>query len=220
MGAYSLPHTTLFVLFSLFISVLPVFSWVPSSGTSGRSIENKLNFDALATDDGRRRALLLVVANSALLSISPPLALSAVDPGPSSDPLSLLGTARSELNKVPDLIASGKWDAVRATLITPPVNDLWSKSSPLSLRAAAAIGELPNGDELAALEAREDLTSHLQYLDMAVYNNNFNPITVEGENGASKELIRSYYEDPMNEYKASIAALDSILKLAGGAVRE
>jgi hypothetical protein len=70
------------------------------------------------------------------------------------------------------------------------------------------------GDELAALEAKEDLVSHLRYLDMAVYNNNFNPITVEGKSGATKELIRSYYEDPTNEFKASITALNELVKLS------
>ena len=77
---------------------------------------------------------------------------------------------------------------------------------------ADALGE-SGGDELAALEAREELVSHLRYLDMAVYNNVFNPITVEGKSGATKELVRSYYEDPINEYKASIAALESLLSL-------
>ena len=73
------------------------------------------------------------------------------------------------------------------------------------------------GDELAALEAREELVSHLRYLDMAVYNNVFNPITVEGKSGATKELIRSYYEDPINEYKASVSALNDLINLASDA---
>ena len=67
---------------------------------------------------------------------------------------------------------------------------------------------------MAALELREDAISHLRYLDMAVYNNIFNPIATEGESGATKELIRSYYEDPMNEWKASKAAVDALIGLA------
>lgn len=47
---------------------------------------------------------------------------------------------------------------------------------------------------------------------MAVYNNVFNPIATEGTAGATKELIRSYYEDPKNEWNASRKALDGILE--------
>lgn len=80
---------------------------------------------------------------------------------------------------------------------------------------ADAIGnEVTGGDEIAALELREDVISHLRYLDMAVYNNVFNPIATEGETGATKELVRSYYEDPTNEWKASKAAIDGLIGLA------
>lgn len=47
-----------------------------------------------------------------------------------------------------------------------------------------------------------------------VYNNVFNPIKTEGETGATRQLIKSYYEDPINEYKASVAALDQLVELA------
>jgi hypothetical protein len=77
---------------------------------------------------------------------------------------------------------------------------------------AAAIGDA-GGDELAALEAREEVITHLRFLDMAVYNNVFNPIGTEGTTGATKELVRSYYEDPINEYTASVAAMDELVQL-------
>ena len=48
---------------------------------------------------------------------------------------------------------------------------------------------------------------------MAVYNNVFNPIAVEGTTGATKQLVKSYYEDPINEYKGSVAVLDELIKL-------
>ena len=80
--------------------------------------------------------------------------------------------------------------------------------------AAAIADELLNGDEIAALELREDIVSHLRYLDMAVYNNVFNPIATEGKTGASKELVRSFYEDPINEWKASKSAIDDVIALA------
>lgn len=124
--------------------------------------------------------------------------------------------ARKQMNVIPDLIRSEQWDSVRAVLITPPLSDLWTKSSrkvPLLVEYATAIGETPSGDELAVLEAKEDVSGHLRFLDMAVYNNNFNPIKSMGETGATKELIRSYYDDPTNEYKASIAALDELIQL-------
>jgi hypothetical protein len=49
---------------------------------------------------------------------------------------------------------------------------------------------------------------------MAVYNNVFNPIATEGKTGASKELVRSFYEDPINEWKASKSAIDDVIALA------
>jgi len=124
--------------------------------------------------------------------------------------------AKEQLGVVPKLIESGKWDAVRAVLIEPPLSDCWAKTGrpPLLKRYAEALGDSGRGDELAALELKEDIADHLRFLDMAVYNNNFNPISVEGETGASKELIRSYYEDPMNEYKASTTALNEIINLS------
>jgi hypothetical protein len=124
--------------------------------------------------------------------------------------------ARKQMDSIPELIQSEQWDSVRAILITPPLSDLWTKSSrkmPLLVEYATAIGETPSGDELAVLEAKEDVSGHLRFLDMAVYNNNFNPIKSMGETGATKELIRSYYDDPTNEYKASVAALDELIQL-------
>lgn len=105
---------------------------------------------------------------------------------------------------------------ITAILITPPISDLWGKAS--STKAvlqtyAEQLGDA-GGDELAVLEAREELVSHLRYLDMAVYNNVFNPIATEGTSGATKELVRSYYEDPINEYKASLASLNEIISLS------
>jgi hypothetical protein len=124
--------------------------------------------------------------------------------------------ARQQMNAVPDLIKSEQWDGVRAILITPPLSDLWTKSarkSSLLQDYANVIGNTPSGDELAVLEAKEDVEGHLRFLDMAVYNNNFNPIKSVGEIGATKALISSYYDDPINEYKATVAALDNLIQL-------
>ena len=129
----------------------------------------------------------------------------------------LVEEAKTQLAPIPDLIKEEKWDSIRTILSTPPLSRCWSKSGqvkPLLLRYAEAIGnELPNGDELAALEGKEDAISHLRYLDMAVYNNVFNPIKTEGETGATKELIKSYYEDPKVEYAASLNALSELISL-------
>ena len=46
------------------------------------------------------------------------------------------------------------------------------------------------------------------------YNNVFNPIGSEGTSGATKELIRSYYEDPTNELTAVRKSLVELQKLA------
>lgn len=129
------------------------------------------------------------------------------------DLLSQLQEAQIQLEKIPALIEAEKWDSVRAILIEPPLADCWAKTNrPIVAKFAEELGNR-GGDELAALEAREELTSHLRYLDMAVYNNVFNPITVEGKSGATKELIRSYYEDPINEFKASKLALQELIGL-------
>mmetsp|Transcript_42117 Transcript_42117/g.71983 ORF Transcript_42117/g.71983 Transcript_42117/m.71983 type:complete len:246 (-) Transcript_42117:90-827(-) len=125
--------------------------------------------------------------------------------------------ARGQLDDVPDLIKAEKWDAVRAILVKPPLSTMWTSGGQNKLlnNYADAIGnEIPDGDEIAALELREDVISHLRYLDMAVYNNVFNPIASEGQSGATKELVRSYYEDPTNEWKASTKAIDELIGLA------
>ena len=122
--------------------------------------------------------------------------------------------ARNQLDAVPAIIQTEEWDKVRAILITPPISDFWTASkrgTNILKDIADAVGDA-GGDELNILELREDLQSHLRYLDMAVYNNVFNPITREGTTGATKELIRSYYEDPKKELQESIDAFDGILK--------
>jgi hypothetical protein len=131
-----------------------------------------------------------------------------------SDLLSKVQQSRNQLDAVPKLIEAEKWDSVRAALIEPPLADCWAKTSrPLLTKYAETLGDV-GGDELAALEAREDLVSHLRYLDMSVYNNVFNPIKSEGKTGATKELVRSYYEDPINEFKASLAAMEELINLS------
>ncbi len=102
-------------------------------------------------------------------------------------------------------------------MIKPPLANMWTSGgqSKLLKNYADAIGnELPHGDEIAVLELREEVISHLRYLDMAVYNNVFNPIATEGTTGATKELIRSYYEDPINEWNALKSAIDQLIGLA------
>lgn len=129
--------------------------------------------------------------------------------------LSQLKEARAQMDPIPTLIKEEKWDSVRAILITPPLADCWAKTSkPLLKQYAEAQDDLPNGDELTALELREEALDHLRFLDMAVYNNVFNPIKTEGETGATKELIRSYYEDPVKEYQASVKVLDELIFLS------
>ncbi|KAG7370355.1 hypothetical protein IV203_028101 [Nitzschia inconspicua] len=131
--------------------------------------------------------------------------------------LTQLQQADQQMNDIPKLIDGEKWDSVRAILIAPPLSDCWAKTNrPLVQKYAQALGDA-GGDELAALEAKEELEGRLRYLDMAVYNNNFNPITVEGTTNASPTLIQSYYEDPQREYKASRKALQELIQLANDA---
>jgi len=156
-------------------------------------------------ETGDRRSFLQVtaaatcgVANSLLFAQV--CEAATVAPPPLPKVLSQIEEARSQLEPIPALIKQEKWDTVRSILVTPPLSECWSKTGKLLKNYALAIGEA-DMDELAALELKEDAEYHLRFLDMAAYNNVFNPIRTEGEAGASKELIKSYYEDPVNEYK-------------------
>lgn len=131
------------------------------------------------------------------------------------DPIGVMEQAFAQLQAVPTYIQAEEWDKVRAALITPPLADVWTRSK----RTNALWDEFSDfvarqsGDEFEVLELKDELQSHLRYLDMAVYNNVFNPIKTFGETGATRELIRSYYDDPTREFKASSSALDSLIKL-------
>jgi hypothetical protein len=165
-----------------------------------------------------RRAFLQVASAAApvaFLVSQPQAAQAAPATADLSELVQKVEQARKQLlDAVPKLIEAEKWDSVRAVLIEPPLADCWSKANRgLLTKYAEALGD-KGGDELAALEAKEELVSHLRYLDMSVYNNVFNPIKVEGKSGATKELISSYYDDPKNEYQASLAALDELMALA------
>ena len=184
------------------------------------------NENLSTTLPGDHRRILLqsainIFAFSSIMFVRPAV-MASVAAAPTMTPSSLdklleeLKTAKRQMASIPDLIRKEQWDSVRAILIAPPLSDLWTKSArPTSLLKdfATAVGDDPAGDELAVLEAKEELLSHLRYLDMAAYNNVFNPIKTEGQTGATKELIRSYYDDPMNEYKASIKSLEELIEL-------
>lgn len=126
----------------------------------------------------------------------------------------VIAQAKGQLETVPALLKEEKWDSVRSVLMDAPLRDCWSKSTPILKKYAEALGETPKGDELAALEGREELLQHLRFLDMAVYNNVFNPISTEGTTGASKALIDSYYNDPTREFDASMKAINDLLELS------
>ena len=130
-----------------------------------------------------------------------------------SEMRALISEARSQLDTVTAMIREEKWDRVRGLLTEAPLRDCWSKTTPILKKYADALGDT-GGDELAALEGREDLLQHLRFLDMAVYNNVFNPIATEGKTGASKALIDSYYNDPTREYEASKRAFEELLNLS------
>jgi len=191
----------------------PMESFGIASGPKSRAQRLPLQMTTRKLSDRREfligNAAFLAMTHSSIL-VAPSSAAAASDV-PAL--LQQIKRARAQLDPVPDLIQAEKWDSVRAILITPPLSDCWAKNAkPMLQKYAEAIGDA-GGDELAVLEAREEAFTHLRYLDMAVYNNVFNPITTEGQSGATKELIRSYYEDPKTELKASIAALDEMIKI-------
>lgn len=166
--------------------------------------DNKLIFVNKSANGLKRRSFLQTISAGAILLSSKEDSLAASAPKlPTA--LSQVKEARQQLDAIPNLIKDQKWDSIRAILITPPLSDCWSKTAKLLNGYAKAVGdELPDGDELSALELKEDVLDHMRFLDMAVYNNVFNPIRSEGESGATKELIRSYYEDPVNEVRSCI----------------
>jgi hypothetical protein len=170
--------------------------------------------DILHASSGSTAAFAIMLA----AVTAPPPARAATDTTTAasslSDFLSQLVQAEQQLRGVPQWIDTEKWDSVRAVLITPPLSDCWAKTHRPSLQQyAEALGHA-GGDELAALQAKEELQGHLRYLDMAVYNNNFNPIIVEGTTNASPTLIQSYYDDPQREYQASLTSLQELIRLA------
>jgi hypothetical protein len=129
-----------------------------------------------------------------------------------SEILSQLQQAQQQLETVPSLIDKRQWDSVRAVLIVPPLSDCWVPNRrSLLLPQYVQLLEGVGGDDYAALQIMEDLRGHLRFLDMAVYNNNFNPIVVEGTTNASPTLIESYYQDPIKEYRASQSALQELM---------
>jgi hypothetical protein len=138
-----------------------------------------------------------------------------------TSPLAELEQARKQLQNVPSFIQTQEWDKVRSILITPPLSDLWTRTKRTNAfwdeyadyvaRTNSAADD--GADEFAVLELKDDLQSHLRYLDMAVYNNVFNPIKTFGETGATRELVRSYYDDPTREFQACASALDALVKM-------
>jgi hypothetical protein len=156
------------------------------------------------------------MVTAAVVTVDPAVAAAAESSPTLNDIVQQLQAALGQMDKIPALIEKEKWDSVRAVLITPPIADCWAKTNKPILQKYAQLLEEMGGDEFEALEKKEDMVSHLRYLDMAVYNNNFNPITVEGKTGASPSLIKSYYEDPINEYTQSRKALESLLELSKG----
>ena len=161
-----------------------------------------------------KRPLLRVLAPSPAPPETPAPPPAAAPPSPVPPHFSARSAdARRQLDPVPELLKARRWDAVRAILITPPLSDCWGKNArPLLRDFAAALGD-SGGDELAALEAREDAMSHLRYLDMAVYNNVFSPAGGDAAVSASKDLVRQYVELPAQELAASTKALDILVDL-------
>jgi hypothetical protein len=201
-----------FAILTLSLSMTTVTSFVLPSVLFGSHLSPSSSTSLLAS----RRDFLDqtgAVTAACLLLAAPPPAIAA-DSSSLADLTVQIKQVQQQLDQIPPLIKEEKWDSVRAVLITPPLSDCWAKSNRPLLQSYAQELEKSGGDELAALEGREELLNHLRYLDMAVYNNIFNPIKTEGESGATKELVRSYYEDPTNEWKQSKAAIDELVELS------
>jgi hypothetical protein len=160
-----------------------------------------------------RRDLNNILFQSATTLVALLITSDEVQAETGSEILDAVKQAKVQLAPVPDLIKNEQWDSVRAILIKPPLSNCWTKSSKKT-SLLQQYAETVATDELEALEIKEELEGHLRFLDMAVYNNVFNPIRTTGTIGATKELIRSYYEDPINEYKATIKFFDELIGLS------
>jgi len=132
---------------------------------TGLSLGSRRSF----LDASTRAAAAAGVLGGGIVSSSPDPARAAGGGGGSGDFASLLGQvrqARDQLKPIPKLIEDGKWDSVRAVLLEPPLADCWAKTNrPLLAKYAEALGD-KGGDELEALEAKEEILNHLRYLDM------------------------------------------------------
>jgi hypothetical protein len=183
------------------------------SGTESSS-KNRSSSSKVIFSTTRRDYVFQGLATPLFALISVPNIANAATSTSTPSPTELLEQvkkAREQLSPVPKYIEKEQWDSVRNLLITPPISYCWTKNSKSLLTQYA---ETVASDELEALELREEIQSHLRYLDMAVYNNVFNPIKSMGTAGATPQLIRSYYEDPINEYKLSLKYLDDLIQLA------
>lgn len=196
------------------------------SGSEDEQVGNMNNGEKNNRGTGTRREVLsratttasawwaMTAASTTLALTANPSTASALPEEDVKEMRALIEQANKQLETVLGLLQEEKWDGVRTILMEAPLRDCWSKSTPILKKYAEALGETPKGDELAALEGREDLLQHLRFLDMAVYNNVFNPIATEGKTGASKALIDSYYNDPKREYEASKRAIESLIQLS------
>lgn len=176
-----------------------------------------LHVESLSLKPVNRRGFGQRIAVGSTAALLPPFLIISDQEALADDLASLQSTtlkAKNQLEPVPSIIQKEEWDKIRAILVTPPISDYWTKSARetnVMTAIADSVGDA-GGDELNILELKEELQSHLRYLDMGAYNNVFNPIKTEGTSGATKQLISSYYDDPPNELKASLAAFDKILE--------
>jgi hypothetical protein len=83
--------------------------------------------------------------------------------------LAELEESKEKIAKIPALVASEEWEAIRAILKTPPVNNLWNmgdgKNTLLKLSKET--------DAMELIEMKDELSISLQMTDQFVYSNEF-----------------------------------------------
>mmetsp|Transcript_27079 Transcript_27079/g.45128 ORF Transcript_27079/g.45128 Transcript_27079/m.45128 type:complete len:197 (+) Transcript_27079:122-712(+) len=122
--------------------------------------------------------------------------------------LAELEESQTKIAKIPALVASEEWEAIRAILKTPPVNNLWNmgdgKNPLLKLSKET--------DAMELIDMKDELSISLQMTDQFVYSNEF----IYFQPGDGKVKIK----EPTELAKKAISQLAEALEFAKTASTE
>lgn len=144
---------------SALLSSVSGFSTSPALSTSARPASE------LSAVNRRAFVASIPPLMAGIASVSPAFAAE----GDIKSMLAELNESETKIAKIPALIASEEWEAIRAILKTPPVNNLWNmgdgKNTLLKLSKET--------DEMGLIDLKDELSISLQMTDQFVYSNEF-----------------------------------------------